>query len=420
MTGYDRQAFIIMPFENLDETFTTIIDVCSEVGIKYIRADSLYDQKPILTYIVECIGISQVLIADLTGKNANVFYELGLAHAVRRLEGIILLSQKMDDVPFDLRHLPILIYDQDKQLKLKIDLKKRLEVSLATTDSLSIIRNVLFGADFNYKHISDFIDYLSSKMSGHLQAIANYISDNNTTTYPFDKTYWSVIELMDTSNDIQKKQLQFLAISLLSTPYAMREQKGFVEEQLQPVLTSRYRLDKISNPSVIAQFCYSSIRNNFLKEECIQWLLSYLHNARVGNIDILRSQIEKWLVEDRDEDVEVALLSCLKSPIPHMREAAADILGMRRNKNSLIMIHEALEIETDPYAGRSMIAALSRGKESAYATTIATWVLENNHLWDSGPKSPSLPDTAKQALAHLGYSQQNIEAFELHVSKFRK
>lgn len=42
--------------------------------------------------------------------NPNVFYELGLAHALNK--PVVLVSSNEDDVPFDLRHIRVIIYDQ--------------------------------------------------------------------------------------------------------------------------------------------------------------------------------------------------------------------------------------------------------------------------------------------------------------------
>jgi len=47
-----------------------------------------------------------VLLADLTGKNPNVFYELGLAHALAK--PVILIAETLDDIPFDLRALRVI------------------------------------------------------------------------------------------------------------------------------------------------------------------------------------------------------------------------------------------------------------------------------------------------------------------------
>lgn len=51
---------------------------------------------------------SSVVICDLTGKNANVFYEAGIAHSLGK--DVILITQSADDVPFDLRHLRYIQY----------------------------------------------------------------------------------------------------------------------------------------------------------------------------------------------------------------------------------------------------------------------------------------------------------------------
>ncbi len=46
----------------------------------------------------------------MTSKNANVFYELGLAHALEK--PVVLVSSNEEDVPFDLRHIRVILYDQ--------------------------------------------------------------------------------------------------------------------------------------------------------------------------------------------------------------------------------------------------------------------------------------------------------------------
>jgi hypothetical protein len=54
---------------------------------------------------------AKIILADLSGKNPNVFYELGLAHALAK--PAILVTESMDDVPFDLRALRVLIYNKN-------------------------------------------------------------------------------------------------------------------------------------------------------------------------------------------------------------------------------------------------------------------------------------------------------------------
>ena len=63
-----------------------------------------------LEKILRGILEAEVVVADMTGRNANVFYEVGIAHATK--ENVVLLAQSIrDDLPFDLQHIDHLEYD---------------------------------------------------------------------------------------------------------------------------------------------------------------------------------------------------------------------------------------------------------------------------------------------------------------------
>lgn len=109
----NKKCFVLMPFNNdnnLQEIYQdSVKKVVESLDITCQRADDIYETKPIIETIWEQINKATFIIADLTNKNANVFYELGVAHTVGK--EVILLSQNIDDVPFDLRHLKIIIYE---------------------------------------------------------------------------------------------------------------------------------------------------------------------------------------------------------------------------------------------------------------------------------------------------------------------
>ena len=62
----------------------------------------------IIQDVVSLIDKSRVVICDCTGRNANVFYEIGIAHTLGR--EVILITQNEADIPFDLRHLRYVKY----------------------------------------------------------------------------------------------------------------------------------------------------------------------------------------------------------------------------------------------------------------------------------------------------------------------
>ena len=103
-------VFVIMPFNNdIDTVYTGLIKASLEgIGFEVARADDIESQRNILRDILERINTSDLIIADLTSLNPNVFYELGLAHAMRK--PVILLTQDIEEVPFDLQSYRLVEY----------------------------------------------------------------------------------------------------------------------------------------------------------------------------------------------------------------------------------------------------------------------------------------------------------------------
>lgn len=103
-----------MPFGDwFDYYYETIyVPAIESTGLTPRRADDLFRPSAIVNDIWALTQQAKVILADLTGQNANVFYELGLAHAVAK--PAILVAESMDDIPFDLRSLRILVYNKNE------------------------------------------------------------------------------------------------------------------------------------------------------------------------------------------------------------------------------------------------------------------------------------------------------------------
>lgn len=107
-------CFTIMPFGGwFDDYYASIYKPAIEdAGMNPKRADDMYRPSTIVNDIWEYTQRAKLVLADLTGKNPNVFYELGLAHALAK--PAILITESMDDVPFDLRALRVIEYDKNR------------------------------------------------------------------------------------------------------------------------------------------------------------------------------------------------------------------------------------------------------------------------------------------------------------------
>ena len=119
-------ASVMMPFEaGFFDVYTALQEAATEVGLACRRADEIWENPAIIQDIVTLIDKSFVVVCDCTGRNPNVFYEIGIAHTLGR--EVILISQIYADIPFDLRHLRYIPYlnNAEGRQALKVALAER-------------------------------------------------------------------------------------------------------------------------------------------------------------------------------------------------------------------------------------------------------------------------------------------------------
>lgn len=106
------KCFVIMPFASeFGDVYATIrraVD-SAKVGIAYaFRLDELKAAGRITDDLVRELNDSAICIADLTGSNPNVMWEVGYAMALQK--PVIFISQNADSLPFDLRLMRTIQY----------------------------------------------------------------------------------------------------------------------------------------------------------------------------------------------------------------------------------------------------------------------------------------------------------------------
>ena len=72
------------------------------------RSDEVFGTRPIMDDIWEGITSAELVLADVTGRNPNVMYEVGIAHTYGT--PVCLVTQDVNDIPFDLRHFRFIVY----------------------------------------------------------------------------------------------------------------------------------------------------------------------------------------------------------------------------------------------------------------------------------------------------------------------
>lgn len=105
-------VFVLMPFKKaFDDIYKLGIKAaCEEAGCECERVDEQKFTKFILDQVYEQIAKADFLVAELSEPNINVYYEVGYAHSFQG-KIVILVAQKEEQIPFDLKYYPFIIYD---------------------------------------------------------------------------------------------------------------------------------------------------------------------------------------------------------------------------------------------------------------------------------------------------------------------
>ena len=106
-----NECFVIMPFQpKFDVIYEGVIaPAIQKAGLDALRGDGIYGAQRVMDDVWKGIREARIILAELTGRNANVLYELGLAHAIGK--EVIIIVNAMKDVPFDLRDVRCIVYE---------------------------------------------------------------------------------------------------------------------------------------------------------------------------------------------------------------------------------------------------------------------------------------------------------------------
>jgi len=179
-----------MPFDKeFDAVYTDLIKPAFEaVGYDVKRADDIVSHQNILKDIVRSIARADLIIADLTSLNANVFYELGIAHSLQK--PVIIIAQSIDEVPFDLASYRVIQYSTHFKETPKLTEKLKVRGERAKTGKLEFSNP-----------ISDFLnsDFFKQKIYTEISAEKEEASESSIEEELEEKGIWDFVYLSEKS-----------------------------------------------------------------------------------------------------------------------------------------------------------------------------------------------------------------------------
>jgi nucleoside 2-deoxyribosyltransferase len=148
-TGSSNLCFVMMSFNKAGfPVYSELIKPASEkFGLSVFRADDIMTPGVITEQIRAAIQQSRICIADISGQNPNVLYEVGLAQAIGK--PVLLLAQDAEKLPFDLSNLRVHVYNINHPARHIRNLEKSIEAVLGedrSTEAKRLIDNGMYRA----------------------------------------------------------------------------------------------------------------------------------------------------------------------------------------------------------------------------------------------------------------------------------
>lgn len=411
----ENTAFLIIPFkEEFNEVYGEVLDTCINMGINCKRGDEIIDSKPIMGNILEGITTSEIIIADITEKNPNVFYELGIAHSLRDQESVILITSDIKNCAFDVTHRSILIYDKRNYPKFKNDLKRRIVVSKKSSKRKEFFKTYLRNNGITQSEIELFIEKTDKLSQIRLDLIIDIIKsifrDYEDSEIEELLEFFTLLEELE--GGIIKKSASLLKMHVFSSETVLSRYETIAKKIFIKSKFDLIHLDDEETFSFVVEFCFKLIERGNLKSEALTWLIDYLHNYRMGRIDIIRSKIENFFTRTNDIDVDLAILSMLNSSKTTVKESAADICGQKKLFRAIPYLLNILKMEENPHVARSCITALTRLNAKEAPPIIHDWMISNQDKWGPQAVSGSLKSIALSALKELDDAGEYYISFQ--------
>jgi hypothetical protein len=108
--------FVLTPFHaEFDDEYEAVAQVGRDLGFTVNRGDERVASGDIFPQLLRLLVSARIVVANISGRNPNVFYELGIAHALDK--SVILLAHNETEVPFDIRSKRIVFYQSSDEIR---------------------------------------------------------------------------------------------------------------------------------------------------------------------------------------------------------------------------------------------------------------------------------------------------------------
>lgn len=359
------RCFMIMPFSpDYRGVYAEIKAELGDMGIICNRVDEIRGSKPIMNKIITEILKSRYIIADLSECNANVFYELGIAHSFRDSRNILLLKQRDSKYPFDLSHLPYVEYTPDNPMGLREIVKKFINESMYAADFVDALN--LHGISVNtVDGRNNYIEYVQDHFESRVDDFTKILNEDQininkeTMMTSFNNYENFICEAMQEQTEEVMSGLIKIYTTLLSCCTSEEIIKKYVARFSEYVLSVDDKHEE-QHMAWKTDMMLSLARRGKALEVCMQWIIGYFSKSKASNIDLNRYKLEKFLVETSNEKINDMIIEAVYDNDCHIREHMSDIIGSKSLTRGYVTLIKRLRVEENYFTIGSIVEAIGR------------------------------------------------------------
>lgn len=379
-----NRCFVLMPFsDGFDNIYGNIKKSLHENGYICNRADEIIGSKPIMNKILNEIMRAHYIIADLTQQNPNVFYELGIAHTFKDAQNIILITQKVSDIPFDIRHINNIVYTSDNIKYLTSSVLQVLNESkyLIGFHEALVQKGII---DLIHDNKDEFVNYLQANLADKVSLSSDILNNklNDLNDGEIELYFKILLEIINNAVDDGNYNylsglLRVLSESIVSCSKFNITDKITHEFLYGNLFGERLRPDKIELISYQTDFAICLASQRAKLSTAMNWIINYFSNSKSATIDLNRYKVERFLMVSGDKMIDSMIIDSVFHENCYIREHLADVIGEKKLYEAGDVLLSQLLLEDNYFSAVSIISAIGKLGVSNGADTIMTWLADN-------------------------------------------
>ena len=354
----ENTCFIIMPFheqkKNVYETIKQAIHAC---GLNYDRSDELKKSSPFISKIISSIASAYYLIVDISGLNANVLYELGIAHTLRDADRVLILKDTETECPSDLKHINYFSYNESNNLQLYDHVINFLKSNHYINDlkELMLLLDIIDNTDNSKNALAILQNELSSHCITLIHLLNNLVDGiserecNEVLIALFDLIFTNLKPAKQSVSDVFLKLICLLLRKLpctynLSKFITIAYTNANVDEEEQGILNIR------------TEIAIELLKFEYKYSELYDWIKLFLYKSSPASVDLARYKLHVGFINSASCRVKEFLLNILEEEKNcTLIEHSLNLCRAKSIKEAVVPALKIIEENDNPYVFRSGI-----------------------------------------------------------------